>query len=426
MKRLLPVLMSFTVLLLSSTEGWSADPDIKKPSQFSPESLIKSISDTAKGITDTAKKLGNEFVSPPESILEQKERAMDLINRFQDSTLEVIGLRKKEQNADNYSFTGFGTTKDDVREDILEILVDLQKLLFEGTTYDFIAQISNQEELIKESMNEISSLKEQQILSPEKGTTFSTGKDDLEKQIKSKLDEISSYKKNIRKIYQSIIKRYKTLGINLPLKTVKTLTKRIDGKDIIQNVEVFNAIKKLIPLLLELINTNKENLAFSKKYYGVHVLLSEVVVLTQNQYLQKNRGEYLPELDAILFEVEKELENIDEQSSMFDATRKKAYEKNKEANLLTKKTCLIYRRILVRQQERVEDAMKESRKDLKLAYSTYRTVDLSSTLLTFIKNSDKGFNAVMSMQIPEMVPFENEQMERKFSELTKIIQKNLQ
>ena len=409
MKQFLPIMLFFISQMLFE-KTWAQDTDNIKPSEPS-GSMIESI---INNVSEIGVNIKNVFISPPDPVMELKKQGLYVIRSLEKYALDVIDLRKREKSAPDSSW--FGDTKDSVREDLNEILEDLQNILL-GDKYDYIEQISNQDEHIKELKKEVAELQEKEMVALEEGNLFRDGKDEIQEKIKSKLDDIKSYENNIEEIYTSVQERFKLLGIELSKETIETLMRRIDGNDVMQNVEVVNTVKQLIPVLTELMETSKEN---KKKYYGVSVILREVIVFSQEQYLQKNRKIYLPKFDDMFIKVNRILENAKKNlSNEDDANRKKIYEINIEQNSLTINIINLHREVLGNQFSKVEDAMKNSMKDLLLAHNIYETAEASLAAMDLIKNSEKEFNAIMEMQVPEIVPFENEEMREKFYDMTK-------
>ncbi len=60
-------------------------------------------------------------------------------------------------------------------------------------------------------------------------------------------------------------------------------------------------------------------------------------------------------------------------------------------------------------------------KDLALAQNTYQTVEVSASLLVIIKTSKDSFDALISLQIPQIIPFENLNMQTKYQELSELL-----
>ena len=425
MKQLASIILCL-IILLPIEKGWTQDIDNTKRTEPS-GSMIESI---VNNISELGANIKNVFISPPDLVMEQKRQSMDAIRDLQNYISDIIELRKREENApernwfDNKTPNNklFGDTKHLVRQDLNAILRDLQNILV-GDQYDYIEQISNQDELIKELKDEVAELQEMKMVAPENGGIFRDGKDEIQEKIKSKLDEIVSYEKNIDEIYKSAQERYKLLGIELPRETIETLMRRIDGNDVMQNVGVFNSINQLTPVLAELTNTSREN---RERYYGVYVILSEVAVFSQQQYINKSSNIYSPKLKEMLDEVNGILKaarkNLAEEE---DINSKKVYESNIVANLSTIDTIDMYLNVLSDQRNTVQAAMKISKRKLLLAHNTFETSTAASAILEIIQNSESEFNAIMAMQVPEIVPFENEDMKTKFYNMTKDVRASL-
>ena len=415
MKYLVSIILCL-VILMSLEKGWAQDIDNVEPTELSDsntESIINSVSEFGVSIK-------NMFISPPDPIMDLKKQNLDLIRSVEKYVLDIIDLREKEIISPDSSW--FGDTKESVREDLDEILEKLHNVLL-GGEYDYFEQISNQDKLIKELKEDIAELQEKELTALEEGNLFRDGKDDIQEKIKSKLDDITSYENNINEIYKAVQKRYKSLGIEISKETIETLMRRIDGNDVMQSVELVNTVKKLIPVLKELMETSKEN---SKKYYGVSVILRELIVYSQKQYMQKNREVYLPKFND-MFESTNEILEEAKRNLVGDSdpNRMKMYKINIEQNRLTIDIINLQRKILNNQYNKVETAKKNSMKDLRLAHNIYETATASMNAMDLIQNTDKEFDAIMAIQVPDIVPFENEAMKEKFYIMTKEVRSSL-
>ena len=415
MKHLVSIILCL-VILMSLEKGWAQDIDNVEPTELS-DSNTESI---ITGVSEFGVSIKNMFISPPDPIMDLKKQNLDLIRSVEKYVLDIIDLREKEIISPDSSW--FGDTKESVREDLDEILEKLHNVLL-GGEYDYFEQISNQDKLIKELKEDIAELQEKELTALEEGNLFRDGKDDIQEKIKSKLDDITSYENNINEIYKAVQKRYKSLGIEISKETIETLMRRIDGNDVMQSVELVNTVKKLIPVLKELMETSKEN---SKKYYGVSVILRELIVYSQKQYMQKNREVYLPEFND-MFESTNEILEEAKRNLVGDSdpNRMKMYKINIEQNRLTIDIINLQRKILNNQYNKVETAKKNSMKDLRLARNIYKTATASMNAMDLIQNTDKEFDAIMAIQVPDIVPFENEAMKEKFYIMTKEVRSSL-
>ena len=85
----------------------------------------------------------------------------------------------------------------------------------------------------------------------------------------------------------------------------------------------------------------------------------------------------------------------------------------------------LQREVLKKQYNKVETAKKNSMKDLWLAHNIYKTATASMDAMDLLQNTDKEFNAIMAIQVPDIVPFENEEMKEKFYNMTKDVRASL-
>ena len=142
--------------------------------------------------------------------------------------------------------------------------------------------------------------------------------------------------------------------------------------------------------------------------------------------MQKNRKVYLPKLNDMSEDVNRILEEAKQNlSGDSDSYRKSRYKINIEQNRLTINTIDKHRDILNDQYNKVETANKNSMKDLLLAHNIYETATASMDAMDLIQNTGKEFNAIMEMQVPEIVPFENDEMKEIFYNMTKDVRASL-
>lgn len=121
-----------------------------------------------------------------------------------------------------------------------------------------------------------------------------------------------------------------------------------------------------------------------------------------------------------------ETRRINEESTHLLATetqrnRKALLHKNLKAQQLTLKVAKLYAEQLNQQKAKVITARRLILNDYKVAKNTYDTVKISADLIQLMKTNRASFNALMNIQIPEIAPFENLAMQRKFEELSLMI-----
>ena len=64
------------------------------------------------------------------------------------------------------------------------------------------------------------------------------------------------------------------------------------------------------------------------------------------------------------------------------------------------------------------NAVIKTEEQVAVSYSTYDTAVNSENLVNLISQSQENFNRIMGMQLPNIVPFENSELEKKFGEIS--------
>ena len=77
-----------------------------------------------------------------------------------------------------------------------------------------------------------------------------------------------------------------------------------------------------------------------------------------------------------------------------------------------------YKKILTDQSSSLRTALKNTQEQISVAYSTYDTAANSANLMGIINETQDNFSKIMKMQLPEIIPFENSELELKFQELS--------
>ena len=55
---------------------------------------------------------------------------------------------------------------------------------------------------------------------------------------------------------------------------------------------------------------------------------------------------------------------------------------------------------------------------ISVAYSTYDTAANAANLINLINETQDSFNQILDMQVPDIIPFENTELELKFQEIS--------
>lgn len=212
------------------------------------------------------------------------------------------------------------------------------------------------------------------------------------------------------------------MQIDLTIEQIDVLMSSVLGDDIIEINVIFNAIKDIALKFEELTEKSGEDLMFSKKYYGMVVVLYRLMDKVQVAFVNNVEVNYLPKLHS--FENEAS-ENISASKKlMSDRVKVKTLRNNIKSNKETLDVILMYRHILEDQVDKVRKANILTKKEMAVANNTYRTVSLSSAVAGLISEGANNFSKLMSLQIPDVREFKNSEVRETFKMLSAEINNN--
>jgi len=393
-----------------SEKGWDKSKKYSSEAWSNTKNAWNSTNDTSLESEETRKQIRAD---------QEDERFRDMWGNVFSQLKEGLAIVDKIKVAPDSSF--FGDDKKSLRSDLNKILDKTLVLLEDESINDYREKIEDLNQRIEGSKSNISQYREGRITAP-RTHMVKTTKEGFDKKIEDKKLNITEYETKIIKIKVHFKDRLNDIGVALTEQQVDILLSRVDADDIIQMSVVFDVLKKITVQLMELTQASNEEIKQAKKYYGMHVVLLEMVNYMQQKYIDMVETVYIPKIDSI---IEKTTAiQKDARQSMQDENsdkRKAIYKNNLAAQELTLKTAELYKQNLKEQQSKVADAQKVVQKDLKLSQNTYDTVEVSADLLAVLKTSKDSFDALMSIQVPQIVPFENIKMQDKYQELSKLI-----
>ncbi len=315
----------------------------------------------------------------------------------------------------------FGADKAALREDLDDLLDNIILLLEDQSINHFRRRTIELEEHIEDLQQDIILFREARVTAPAKHT-FKTSREEYDEKIAEARESIKISKQAIKDIRQQLHKRISELGLNMDEEQVAVLLSRVDADDIIQMAAIFDIIRQLTDQLMQLTAESDESIDYARRYYGMYLVLLELTVRMQHNYIVAVDEQYLPRIDMI---VDKTMSLNQASKTQLqaetDTHRQQVYRKNIKAQELTLKTARLYMDNLRNQRDRVKTAVKEMSKGVALAHNTYDTVQVSAELLELLRRSSNSFDSLMNLQAPEIVPFENKEMLKKYQELSRII-----
>jgi len=259
------------------------------------------------------------------------------------------------------------------------------------------------------------------VIAP-KTSIMATTRDGYNKKISDAKKEIENAKRGIEEIKKRLNENLKFVGINLTTEQIDVLLSRVDGDDIIKMTITMKVLKDITYQLSEIMRESSNNLKYAKKYYGMYMVLAEMIAWIQHEMIKKYNSEYIPYIDKIIKTssdmIEKTKKAISQEK---EPSRIESYKQNLTTQQYTKKIAERYKRDLLEKLKQLQNSYVITLKDVNLAKNTYKTVSLSDELFRLITNSQKVIDTVMKLQIPSIVPFDSELVKNKYRELTREI-----
>ena len=214
-------------------------------------------------------------------------------------------------------------------------------------------------------------------------------------------------------------------GVDLEPSQAEVLLSRVDAADVIQMTTVFSVISNMTKQFAKANVQSGENVEVAKKYYGMYIVLLELQMHIQGAYLSRLGKSYIPGIELITVEA-KDLrkETAQKVKSSQEENYRRVYEQNLKSQDLTIEVTKFYREVLQKDASKVTQARKLLKKHYAAAKNTLRTVQVSSDLSALISKNEGLYQEVMALQVPELVPFENLQVQAEFEAVTERLKKD--
>tara|TARA_B100000242_G_scaffold289968_1_gene260644 strand:+ start:122 stop:1387 length:1266 start_codon:yes stop_codon:yes gene_type:complete len=341
------------------------------------------------------------------------------INGIRNYLDEYGELKEKQQT--NSCVQGIFKSSVDCRVLIDEILFEIEEIVFDGQIISYSARIRDLRSEIKGLENEKSTLNEDFVFAKDEENTSLLEKS--KKDIAEDIAKIDSYinKSNllIETLEYDLQTKMLNLGIDLTIEQIRVMTTRVDGDDLAKSIAIFDVTKQISVSLGELMNQNSFSGESTAKYYGIYVILSEILGFAQREYITKLDKVYLRRINEIknnslksISMAENEIKRSQSQQSI------NIYKNNIKAERFTIEVADQYRSILLSQRAKLLSALKRTKEQISVGYSSYITAMNSSILSSLIQDTQSSFDQIMSMQIPEIIAFESTELESEFRKLS--------
>lgn len=275
------------------------------------------------------------------------------------------------------------------------------------------------EQAIRDTRSEIAQYRERQIAAPSDAVLRKSA-EDYDRAIQAATERLVTLQRELAETRQRFAEELKTIGLDLSAEQVEFLLSTVTGDDLIELGVAFDNVKALTGQLEQLMVQSQEDSASARRYYGMYVILLNVLAHMQEQLLVAVEERYLRDIDAIRSRTEQLMQETRSFNQRADLTAEAAatLRANLAAQELTLRTAGLYRDYLVAQARDVAAARERLQKDIAVATNTYETVKVSGELVQLLRTSQEALAVLLDRQVPVLRPFQNLEMQREFEQLT--------
>jgi len=330
---------------------------------------------------------------------------------------KITNLKKKENDAS--SFTIIGKSKKDYRIKIDEVLSEIEIILFDGQVVNYSEKIRKVREKIVSLETQKVILNEDLVFASDKKKFLGSSKDEIRNELKEIDRVINNSYILIDELEYDLKKKLSFLGIEVTREQIRVMTTRVDGDELAKSFAIFDVTRQISTTLGELVKKNTFSASTTVKYYGTYVILTEILAFSQREYIRKIEEVYRPAIKKIEDDVDGSIDFAEKSiKSAKSDSNKNILRENIKSNKFTLKVLKQYDKILEKQKKSLERASEITKEQITVAYSTYDTAANSANLVSLINETEDSFNKILEMQLPEIIPFENTELEMKFQEVS--------
>lgn len=342
-----------------------------------------------------------------------RQKSIITWDKMEDRFADIIEVKEDKSVAPESAF--FKKNKAGYQEDIDDLLGDIYAILND----DIVKEASNSITQIDSKMLDLQAKASQQksksvILIGEER------QDALQKQQEYEND-IEAYQQNRQKMIEAVQARLDDFGTELSFEQVEALLVRVNADDILAMTTVFPVISEIASSFAKITAASGEDLNNAKKYYSMYVVLLELQLYIQERYIGDLKYKYLPRIDELQSKQNSLINSTQQAQRNASSKHKVSYSLNLKSQNTTLQAIKLYKVSMQQDLNKMSKAHGLLMQDYTLAVNTLNTVTMSSQVSSLITDSNQLFDRIMALQAPELVPFNNIQMQKEFSALTEQI-----
>ncbi len=332
---------------------------------------------------------------------------------------DATTLRDKYTRLPETAFLGADQKK--TGDKITKLLRDAQEILLSADAMKLVKRAEVIKDRLPELNHEIEELRNSRISAPKSShNPFKKTVNDVDSKIAKAEKDVARLEAELAEIHKTIAKELRSWGMKLTDEQAEVLFSTVVGDSILRNSVIFENVKGVTQQLAQLMTQNKNDTSTARKYYGMYITLIDVLLYTQHQFIEKIDVEWLPQVKKISDGATASLNEAKAALNRKDFTKEQRaiFSSNVASNELTVKAAAQYSKLLKQQKQSVQKCIVDLERDREVADNTYSTVQHISDMDAVVHSGLELFDVLSSMQMPDLVPFDNSSVRKEFEQIT--------
>ncbi|HUS90605.1 MAG TPA: hypothetical protein VM695_02105 [Phycisphaerae bacterium] len=333
---------------------------------------------------------------------------------------EMLGRKDRQDELPSFTLNPFAEDKKSNARQVRRLSQQVLEVLEVSQVTDLAGEHEQIEAKAREALDEIARHQREMVSAPQTKAWYSleTTKAQHQEAVEARRADVAGYRKRQAELVGRIEEALRASGLKVTPEQVRFFLASVSGETALTLNAAFSNVKQINLHLAELIRKTGEDAATAKKYYGLHVVLTEVLTDAHEQAASKIEAEYVPRVFELLKDNQanrQETQRLLKRAG--DEKARASLEANLRAQDVTDKAGRLYMEYLDKQKARLQQVVRSLQGKYEVALNTYKTAKTASALVGLIQASDKDLAALRGMELPEMMPFENAELQQKFQEI---------
>lgn len=293
----------------------------------------------------------------------------------------------------------------------------VRELLLPVDCHDILAAVDELDAKISEMQNEIVKAEGERIRHPDDAEQYDARINEIrEKKVKLEAERANQAAK--------VLENLRGIGLNIPGDAAERCIFPVNVETLIDNAIVAKSIAVVVENLGRFLDSKDINTA--KRYFGMYLVMIDVQAEGFRQYLAKSEdGEWRRGINQILHDSKAAIQSDTSNAAQtrFTDKEREIFRKNAAMNKKTVEAATAYLDLLKKHEDIIRRKLREAERVREVAQSSWNTVSLASDLKEIVKTSHEAFEALLSLELPPLVLFDDQALQAEFDAITRKLRK---